>query len=98
MENAKDYEILSTNLQPFFWRKVKTIIRQNKKGALLEFLLGNSQSDHQIRLEEIEEKIQILQNQLNSLQEKINNLENNLENQILVKEENSNVFGEGPST
>ena len=34
MENAKDYEILSTNLQPFFWRKVKNIIRQNKKAAL----------------------------------------------------------------
>ena len=40
MENGKDYEILSTNLQPFFWRKVKKIIRQNKKGALLEFLFG----------------------------------------------------------
>ena len=41
METGKDYEILSTNLQPFFWRKVKTIIRQNKKGALLEFLFGS---------------------------------------------------------
>lgn len=26
MENAKDFESLTTNLQPFFWRKVKTII------------------------------------------------------------------------
>jgi len=32
MEAGKDFQILSTNLQPFFWRKVKTIIRQNKKG------------------------------------------------------------------
>ena len=34
MENTKDYKILSTNLQPFFWKKVKNIIRKNKKGAL----------------------------------------------------------------
>ena len=33
LENGKDYEILQTNLQPFFWRKVKNIIRQNKKSA-----------------------------------------------------------------
>ena len=42
MENAKDYEILSTNLQPFFWQKVKNIIRQNKKAALQEFLFGST--------------------------------------------------------
>ena len=41
METGEDYEILNTNLQPFFWRKVKNIIRQNKKGALLEFLFGS---------------------------------------------------------
>ena len=33
LENGRDYEILETNLQPFFWRKVKNIIRQNKKAA-----------------------------------------------------------------
>jgi hypothetical protein len=26
IENAKDDEILATNLQPFFWRKVKNIV------------------------------------------------------------------------
>jgi hypothetical protein len=31
MANGKDYEILHTNLQPFFWRKVKNILRQNKR-------------------------------------------------------------------
>ena len=41
MENGKDFEILSTNLQPFFWKKVKNVIRQNKKGALQEFLFGS---------------------------------------------------------
>src|SRR5687767_9750981 len=25
LDNGKDYEILSTNLQPFFWREVKNI-------------------------------------------------------------------------
>ena len=44
MENAKDVEALKTNLQPFFWRKVKTILRQNKKGALLQFLFGSNQN------------------------------------------------------
>jgi len=39
MENGEDYKILSTNLQAFFWRKVKNVIRQNKKPALHEFLL-----------------------------------------------------------
>lgn len=40
MENGKDLEILTTNLQPSFWRKLKTILRQNKKIVLLEFLFG----------------------------------------------------------
>jgi len=39
MENGEDSKILSTNLQAFFWRKVKNVIRQNKKAALHEFLL-----------------------------------------------------------
>ena len=43
-ENGKDYEILETNLQPFFWRKVRNIIRQNKKAALQEFLFGLQES------------------------------------------------------
>ena len=33
IEKGKEYEILETNLQPFFWRKVKNIIRQNQKAA-----------------------------------------------------------------
>ena len=34
LENGTDYEIVETNLQPFFWRKVKNIIQQNKKGDI----------------------------------------------------------------
>ena len=79
IENAKDYEILSTNLQPFFWRKVENIIRQNKKGALLEFLFGSTigtgTSYEGLNLT-LEETIQNLQDQVNSLQNRIIELEN----------------------
>ena len=69
METGKDYEILETNLQPFFWRKVKNIIRQNKKAVLLEFLLGSQESRGYSSIGSIpshfvhtlEEKIQTLQ-------------------------------------
>jgi hypothetical protein len=40
METEKDYEILETNLQPFFGRKIENIIQQNKKAVLQEFLVG----------------------------------------------------------
>ena len=40
-ENGKDVEVLKTNLPPSFWRKLKTILRQNKKSVLLEFLFGS---------------------------------------------------------
>ena len=40
IENGKDHEILSTNLQFFFWKKVKNIIQQNKKAGLQEFLFA----------------------------------------------------------
>lgn len=42
METGKDFEILSTNLKSFFWKKVKNIIRQNKKVLSLNFYLDYS--------------------------------------------------------
>ena len=76
MEKGEDYEILSTNLQPFFWRKVKNIIRQNKKSALQEFLFGSQDSIAAIEPEkDFEAKIENLQQQVDSLQEKVMNLE-----------------------
>jgi len=80
MQTGKDYEILTTNLQPFFWRKVKNIIRQNKKGALLEFLFGKAevnQDQTDLCFPHLEDQIQTLQNQVNSLQQKIIELEEN---------------------
>jgi len=98
IEKGKDYEILTTNLQPFFWRKVKTIIRQNQKGALLEFLFGeyanrktgNKGSD--LVFQQMEKKMETLQNQVNSLEQKIIQLEHN---QNIVRERNLNVVSGG---
>ena len=78
MGNGKDLEILSTNLQPFFWKKVKDVIRQNKKGALQEFLFGsqmNQSTNHSDSQNDLKEKILILRNQLNSLEQKVIGLE-----------------------
>ena len=86
METRENYEILKTNVQPFFWRKVKTIIRQNQKGALLEFLFGKYDNNKSLiegsspTFQEMDHKIQNLQNQINSLQQKVIHLETNLEN------------------
>ena len=83
LENGDNYEILDTNLQPFFWRKVQNIIRQNKKGALLQFLFGYteaSNSTYPSSSPALDAKIQILQNQVDSLQQKIIQLESKLEN------------------
>lgn len=81
MENGKDCQILYTNLKPFFWRKVKKIIHQNKKGALKEFLFG-SQKGSEISsnlTKDFEAKIQILQNQVASLQQEVIDLKMLLE-------------------
>jgi len=88
MENGKDSKILSTNLQPFFWKKVKNVIVQNKKGALQEFLFGsqlNLSINHSNSQNDLEEKIQILQNQLNSLQQKVIDLETKVDNQKYIR-------------
>jgi len=77
MENGKNYEILSTNLQPFFWRKVKNIIRQNKKAALQEFLFGSQESIAPTEIQnDLKDKIESLENQVFSLQQRVIHLEN----------------------
>ena len=72
----------------FTWRKVKNIIRQNKKTALLEFFFGSEKPDLDLRKEfqHFKEKIQGLQDQVNSLQQKIINLENQLQNSTTISE------------
>ena len=93
IENGKDLEILRTNLQSSFWRKLKRILRQNKKAVLLEFLFGSQDekldSTPQTHLtKELEEKIQIFENQIASLQERVIHLEN----QNLVMEGKLNML------
>ena len=81
MQMGENYEILKTNLQPFFWRKVKNIIRQNKKVALQEFLFGSDSGESyqgsSPRVKILEDQMKALQNQIDSLQEKIIQLEQN---------------------
>ena len=84
IENGEDYEILNTNLQPFFGicaATVKNIIRQNKKAALQEFLFGKGEVNKDqtlgsnLAFQQMEKKIQNLQNQVTLLQQKVINLE-----------------------
>ena len=51
MENGEEYQILKTNLQPSFWRKLKTILRQNKKIVLLQFLFESQESIASIEIQ-----------------------------------------------
>jgi hypothetical protein len=77
MENGKYVEILTTNLKASFWQNLKTILRQNKKAVLLEFLFGSQQQS------DVEEKIQTLENQVSFLQQRMIALETKLENQTI---------------
>lgn len=86
MEKGKDHEILQTNLQSFFWRKVRNIIRQNKKTALKEFLFGKEADNKDDNrgsnptIQRLENQIQNLHNKVDSLQQKVIQLESKLEN------------------
>ena len=82
MRVAKDVEVLKTNLQPFFQKKLKNVIQQNKKSTLLEFLFGSEKPDVDIRKEfkNLKEKIEGLQDQVNSLHQKITELDNQSQN------------------
>jgi len=96
IQGGKDYEILETNLQPFFWRKVHNIIKQNKKDALLEFLFGKAElNQDQILglIPHLQDQMKALNNQVDSLQQKIIQLE---QNQNIVRERNLNVLSEAP--
>ena len=50
MEASTDRKVLKTNLNPFFWGKVKKVIQRNKKAALEEFLFGS-------QVERLQEKV-----------------------------------------
>lgn len=74
IESGKDFEVLSTNLPPFFWRKIRKIIRKNQPGVLQQFVFrSESVSNFEI---DFGTKIQSLQNQIDSLHERILKLGN----------------------
>ena len=107
LENGGNYEILNTNLQSFFWKKVKNIIRQNKKAALQEFLFGSDSGigySYQGSNTQVEEIIKTLQNQVDSLQQKVMNLEIQLKNSkdplsdTLNAFEDTKIIQQGDST
>jgi TolA-binding protein len=85
---GENYEILKTNLQPFFWKKVKDTIRQNKKSALQEFLFGKyeeinpdnkgSNPIHSVHTSQAS-RIQILQDQIQRLHNKVDSLTEQVE-------------------
>lgn len=80
IHNGKDLKILTTNLKPSFWRNLKTILRQNKKQVLLQFLFGSQSTDTNrtditTEFQNLKERIESLQNQVNSLQDRICDLE-----------------------
>ncbi len=78
-------EIIQTNLQPFFWKKVHNIIRQNKKGALQEFLFGregnrmekdeDNKYDNQGSSPTLDAKIQTLQKSYDGLRSQVHSLQ-----------------------
>jgi len=78
MENGQQCNILSTNLSPFFWKEAKNVIRQNRKGALEEFLFKSHsnqltyedslQAKWEKKIQSLEEKIQSLEKQFTKLQ------------------------------
>ena len=86
LERTNNSQILKTNLKPSFWRNLKSILRQNKKTVLLQFLFGRGYS-YPPSSSHFEDQIQTLKNQLDSLetalrleQQKIIQLESKLEN------------------
>ena len=75
-ERTNNSQILKTNLKPSFWRNLKSILRQNKKIVLLQFLFGRRYS-YPPSSSHLEDQIQTLKNQVDSLQQKIIELEEN---------------------
>lgn len=79
IENATNYGILITNFQLSFWRKLKTILQQNEKAVLLEFLFGKAKlNQDQILglIPHLQDQMKALNNQVDSLHQKIIELEN----------------------
>lgn len=68
--NSKEVKVLKTNLQPFSWKNVKNIIRQNKKDLLLKFLFKTAKPSTKISYS-LEERIAKMQTEISYLKQEI---------------------------
>lgn len=78
IENGEDLQILSINLQPFFWKKIQNIIQQNKKASLQEFLFGKDEGNKDQTLgliSHLQDQNQTLQNQVDSIAQQVERLQ-----------------------
>lgn len=69
IEDETSLTVLSTNLQPRFWVKVKDVIKQNKKDGLLNFLL--SVTDNNQKNSELTQQIEDMKNEIFLLKKNI---------------------------
>ena len=77
IQDEKQIKVFKTNFQPLFWNRVQTVIRQNKKNGLLEFLFGFSNSsnlDDDQESKQVIKKMETLENKIRLLEEKIDRL------------------------
>lgn len=75
-EKAKEFKVIETNLSKFFWENVQRVINQNKKKGLENFLVGKElelefKQDFQIKIENLTEKIEFLENRLLKIERKL---------------------------
>lgn len=97
MEKAENFEILSTNLQPFFWEEVARIIRQNKKAGLEEFLFEREKNNLTIfPSRDIERKLSKFEKRIQKLEESLTRGSFNTPKSIKPFKEEENTVNQKP--
>lgn len=73
-KKAKHSKILETNLKPYFWPEISSVIRQNNTEKLLKFLFGPSNTSISLldRINSLENKVINLENKIKSLTDQKN--------------------------
>ena len=71
--------VLETNFHPLFWRRVKDVLKQNKKGSLVNFLFGSSNSTNLLSYQDVIQTYQDVIQNMKKLYEKVDRLEKVLE-------------------
>lgn len=63
MEKDEKFQVLETNLEPFFWKNIQRVIRQNQRSGLENYLFSNdsksqiisSQNSSQLKFQNLKE-------------------------------------------